>query len=135
MARGCKNSKWEGVLRQCPQCGREFQPKEIRNIYCSDKCRDKEIRQRRLEQYHMNRHGSKPCRVCGKMFEPTRSTQIYCGKECSRKAAKENEKEYQRQLREQKKEKPKKKVLSLAEINALAREKGMNYGEYVSRYL
>jgi ribosomal protein L20 len=80
--------------------------------------------------------------VCGKeIFERKQS---YCSPECRYKAQIERqrnryEKEYKStQTEAEEKQKKKRgrprKRLSIADINQLAREEGLNYGQYVAKY-
>ena len=67
----------------------------------------------------------------------------YCSAECRRKAKTKYENEYHKDQYKKPKaevrEAPKKrgspkKRLSIADINKLAKEKGLNYGQYVAKY-
>ena len=78
------------------------------------------------------------CVICGKKFEqryrskPTKT----CSKECSnelRKIVFAQKRELEEKLKEQRKSK--KPKLSVADINRLAREKHISYGQYVARYM
>lgn len=73
------------------------------------------------------------CVICSTEFEPKSYQQICCSKECS-KEHQHIRARWNNKIRseKQKKEKAKKKKkLSLTQINKLAREKGMSYGQYI----
>lgn len=80
------------------------------------------------------------CVVCGKKFEQRyRSNSKLaktCSKECSnelRKIVFAQKRELEKKLKEQRESK--KPKLSVADINRLAREKHISYGQYVARYM
>lgn len=64
------------------------------------------------------------CAICEKEFEPKGKNQDCCSKECS--------KERERNISRWNKKLINK--LSLSDINRMAREKGMSYGQFIARY-
>lgn len=64
------------------------------------------------------------CAICEKEFEPKRKNQDCCSEECSQ--------ERQRNISRWNKKLINK--LSLSDINRMAREKGMSYGQFIARY-
>lgn len=87
------------------------------------------------------------CPVCGKMFarERKKPNQRYCSLDCSKKAELESKRISARQnkslihhrsIEPPKKPKKKKKsnMKSIAEIDRLAKEEGLTYGQYVAKY-
>ena len=84
----------------------------------------------------------KKCAYCKDPFMPKRADQECCCRDCSksfsrrkmnteRKSLANSDKE---QLAKPQRKRPGKPKLSLAEIEALAREEGMHYGPYVGKY-
>lgn len=70
----------------CKYCGKRFEARDRRKIYCSDKCKDIAIRIKNgvrcntnPEPYH------KVCKVCGKPYETFRDNSATCSSECSAK--------------------------------------------------
>lgn len=106
----------------CKQCGKEFdRGKGIGNNarkYCSDKCRRKYWRDSdNREKYHIPKTCT--CAWCGIIFE-TNAKRKYCTEDC-RLAA------YGRRKKKES------NTLALANINQLAREAGLSYGQYVAK--
>lgn len=68
------------------------------------------------------------CHICGNAYTPKCPNSKYCGKKCSREASKKRfvDGVYIGANSEQKKD-----ILSLSEMNNLARKNGMTYGEFV----
>ena len=74
----------------------------------------------------------KICPQCGRVFfQEGRGRKVYCGEKCKRKHD-NGEKTYLEKAREEEARKAKFSKLSIAEINKLAREAHMNYGQYVA---
>lgn len=87
------------------------------------------------------------CPICGTMFvrEPRKPNQRYCSFDCSKKAELESKKLSAQQnkslithrsIEPPKKPKKKKKsnMESIVEIDRLAKEEGLTYGQYVGKY-
>lgn len=84
----------------------------------------------------------KKCIICGSEFQPKKKTQICCKRECSLKRNyqlnRENYRDYykyqmaekQKSKKKAKKEKPKTNTEKIIEIDRLAKEAGMSYGQY-----
>lgn len=72
----------------------------------------------------------KICEICGQPFLAYRNSQLYCSQPCRKRAAYNRLKDIYPVHKEQKKEKRKSQV---AEINRLAREAGMSYGQYTAK--
>lgn len=72
----------------------------------------------------------KICPQCGKTFFQE-GRKVYCGEKCKRKHV-NGEKTYLEKAQEEDERKAKFSKLSLAEINKLARDAHMNYGQYVA---
>lgn len=73
----------------------------------------------------------KLCEVCKQPFIPGTGGQIYCGKECRNRAAYLRYRDVYPVSNEQKKKEKRKSRVE--EINRLAREAGMSYGQYVAK--
>lgn len=124
-------------MPKCLYCENEFKYRfRSTEKFCSTKC---------CHDYHNGRRkltANKVCAVCGK--EITGQHTKYCSSECRYKAQIERqrnryEKEYKSTLTETEEKQKKKrgrprKRLSIADINQLAREEGLNYGQYVAKY-
>ena len=65
------------------------------------------------------------CKVCGKEFERKTSAQKYCSEKCRNDA-------YYEKYKSPYNKKEEKKIPSLIEMNRLAKEQGMTYGQYVA---
>ena len=69
------------------------------------------------------------CIICGETYKPTSSTQKCCGEECK----KIHRGTYKKKMYKKQNAIPrKKKTNGLVEINKLARESGMTYGQYMA---
>lgn len=79
------------------------------------------------------------CRLCQKCFVAKRSDSVYCSPGCRKEGTRLYDKERKAEERARNKEiqkaenKPKKKSLSIAEIDAMARAEGLSYGKYVAK--
>ena len=73
----------------------------------------------------------KICEVCKQPFIPGAGGQVYCSKECRNRAAYLRNREVYPVYKEQKKKEKRKS--QVAEINRLAREAGMSYGQYTAK--
>jgi hypothetical protein len=116
-------------------CGKEFKMNLKGNQkYCSQKCCEGWYRHKKPKEV-------KYCAICGREVEDTK--RLYCSPDCSYEAMLRRQSAYKSIYKKPKaevKEEPKKKrgrkkkKLSLAEINELARAEGLNYGQYVAKY-
>lgn len=118
----------------CQYCGNKFKYRfRSSEKFCSKNC---------CNLYHQNKNRKhRICVVCGN--ELTGHQRSYCSDKCrtSAKVARQmelNSVEYKKPKAEVKEEPKKrgrpKKKLSLVEICKLAREEGLNYGQYVAKY-
>ena len=101
----------------CPICGKVIEKDLLRNKnrkYCSIECRNKAYTKSDEPKIYYS------CEWCGASL-PKDSTEKYCSEECKKRATK---------YKTPKNRGRKKKVLSLAEFNALARANGLSYGQY-----
>ena len=67
----------------CKICGKEFTPKNSRQIYCSNECRLKVAQKLRADIFqrkHVVRYAI--CPICGKEFPQTKHFMKYCSDEC-----------------------------------------------------
>lgn len=122
-------------MPKCINCGKEFKIKFRSNEkYCSTECGQQFYKNKNKEQRF--------CLVCGKELPPRRRS--YCSDECRYKGKiayqiYRNNELYKKPKAEAE-EKPKrkrgrpKKMPSLSDINALAREEGLTYGQYCAKY-
>lgn len=73
----------------CKECGKEFEPKDVRERYCSNKCR-KLHWAKYLYEYNRKDGGcklvSRECPICGTHFEG-RTNKKYCSKRCAHAAS------------------------------------------------
>ena len=126
---------------QCHVCGVYFFTEHSRKMTCSDAC-SKELERRRKaaerERERAERLHKVTCAICGKQFETTRKNKKTCSTECGLKLQREISLKCGREYRERKRSsaaKREKRVReNLAQINKLAQEAGMSYGQYVSRF-
>ena len=115
------------ITKICKCCGKPFETDKNSQGLCSQECRIESIKTKQKE-YHMRKRLSQTqiCDYCGKEFHNGRRRQ-YCSNECRLAANGRGDiKQY-----EIKKIKPK---LSIGEVNKLAREEGLTYGEYCAKY-
>lgn len=121
-------------MKFCKHCGKEMPIAfNKRSVYCSNECYKKHrstIINRGREHTH--------CVVCGKYL--TGHQKKFCGAKCKLEERKKYLEEYHEIYKKPKaEEKPKKrgrpkKVLTIAQINEMARAEGMNYGAYCAKY-
>ena len=123
-------------MPKCLNCGDEFKYRFRSNEkFCSSEC---------CHKYHNEAKKAtsiKVCEICGKKLNGFKKK--YCSDECRYKSQLERQRnKYETELKsiyseektlKKKRGRPKKKI-SLAEINKLAREEGLNYGQYVAKY-
>lgn len=125
-------------MKECKMCGK---PIKIgfskRKRFCSQEC---------LELwYSKQRNKNTECVVCGNPLTGRQSK--YCSDECKRVAFRRERHKYVYKYKkpepetevdeikaEPKEETKPKNVPSIAEINKLAREAGLTYGQYVAKY-
>ena len=104
-------------ILKCPTCGKEFERQQNAQKHCSAKCRiawnsKKEVK----AKYNIK---SYICAWCGISFEADRKRK-YCTDEC-------------RFITNGHKKRKSKKNVNLSEINKLAREAGLSYGQHVAK--
>lgn len=105
----------------CKNCGVKFFSENNAQKHCCVECR-KEYTKNNREKNNLK---TIICKYCGQAFNTLRKC-AYCSKEC-RDRANGRAKKSSRSMR-------KKPPVPLAEINRLARECGLSYGEYVRKY-
>ena len=108
------------VWKVCPVCGKKFERQYNAQKHCSAKCRTKYYAQKSVKDSYRPPKMYE-CAWCGKHFDTDRKRK-YCCDECRVKANRN---------KPTRRKKPK---LTLAEVNALARKEGLNYGQYVAKY-
>lgn len=113
------------MTRNCEECGKEFEAKVAAQRYCCQKCRD--IRYARIRGTGVEK--TLTCEWCGKQFQSARKKK-YCSKQC-RSSFNSSIPDYIDVVPKRKKTKSKKEN-SLAKINALAKQAGLSYGQYVA---
>ncbi len=101
---------------ECPYCRKKFKTVKNAQKYCSEKC------QRAFNTKGMQKAFT--CSWCGVLFDAERRRK-YCSELCRLKA---------NGRRQTVPKAPQKIVLSAAQINKLARECGLTYGQYVAKY-
>lgn len=69
------------MIKKCKNCGREFEPVNGMQLYCSPKCRDAQALVRRRLRCGIQHH-RKQCVVCGKEFETFAPHKKCCSAEC-----------------------------------------------------
>ena len=78
---GPGGANWERV---CKYCGKRFETRDRRKIYCSDKCKDIAIRIKNGVRCNTNQEPyHKICKVCGKPFDSYRENAVTCSAECA----------------------------------------------------
>lgn len=140
---------------KCKNCGKEFTRTNPRQKYCSLECRleyNAKKATAKREKARAKNPIVKTCVVCGKQIAPPK--QKTCSNECAlihkkryeaeawqrdkaeRKAARERRKaEKEEEMKtERERKKRQKPALSTAQINALARNEGLSYGQYVAKH-
>ena len=80
----------------------------------------------------MRRTYHKTCPECNTQFTSNSSGRKYCSDACWQKVKQRKEAEYRRRKKEEENRKP--TGMSLAEIDAAAREEGLSYGKYVREH-
>lgn len=121
----------------CMDCGIEMIVTNIGTKRCKlcNQFRKKEVSRQyreRLKQEEMQK--DKVCKNCGKIFHSGSPATRFCTPQCRNDDL--DKKVIQRQsLKSRRGRKPKQPgVLSIAEIQKLAREEGISYGQYIARH-
>ncbi len=119
---------------KCECCGKEFIATTVKSKFCSKECLIKVSRQKARER-NMERKSKMKCEECGKPLGAYSSSH-YCSKECSYEATKRRLREGKPAsvVKEERKRKQKKPVLSIGEICRLAMAEHLTYGQYVEKY-
>ena len=102
---------------KCPECEKMFEKRTPRQTYCCVECRVKHYEKNKPPKLYYQ------CEYCGKVYKQGSENQ-YCSDECKSKYASGRDKKRVR----------KKKPLSIAEINRLAKAEGLTYGQYIVKY-
>lgn len=104
-----------------------------RSVYCSKECSEKHKKiMMKVGREHTH------CVICGKYL--TGHQKKFCSAKCRLEERRKYQDEYRENYKKPKaEEKPKKrgrpkKVLTIAQINEMARAEGMNYGAYCAKY-
>lgn len=110
------------IIKKCAACGKEFTPNRGKQIYCSAKCR--------IKQSNMREKLSAPerkftCQYCKKVFV-SKMKKKYCSFECCTKANIKTKTKTRRRTTAF-------PSLSIEQINKLAREQGLTYGQYMAK--
>ena len=115
-------------MPKCKQCGKEFKFRFRSNeIFCSEEC---------CKAFHgIVRKKERFCVVCGEKLKFKQ--QKYCSDICRNKAA--TLRQMEKGLVEEKEvpkvvKKRKKPKYTLDQVQALARQEGLSYGQYVAKY-
>lgn len=131
------------MIKQCRHCGGDFEVDGTnhhqRQIeYCSNKCRHREHDQRRRGgpvQIEM------VCQECGKPYIGRRRDSVTCSPECNsirnRRRVRETGAYYREKYRaerllQEEKERQKKKIESIDQVQKKAQAMGMSYGKYLA---
>lgn len=113
----------------CTRCGKEFEAKSRLFLYCSMECK----KAARKSNY-TKKEILKKCAYCGKDFQTSYARKVYCSSDCAIAAEKERRKERNYKPKPKKKEQPKKQTLSLKDVDKLASEEGLTYGQWVAKH-
>ena len=73
------------------------------------------------------------CEHCGREFLSDRANRKYCSYECKEAVKKAQRRDYNKKRRKKTDKKTDKCRTSLTDINRIARETGMSYGQYVAQ--
>lgn len=78
-------------MKICLNCGMEFENKNKKRLYCTDKCYYGAKAKRKYQRFFAKngtvyRYKSKICELCKKEYIPTRASQKYCSVGCSSNA-------------------------------------------------
>ena len=122
-------------MKKCLVCGKEFQPKKITKVCCSERCAQKKWR---MSNGYQNEKENKKCIICGNEFKPIRESQLCCSETCRRKRNDEvKKKRYSEDVEKKraKKAMPESNHDAIARIAIEARKLGMSYGQYVAKYM
>lgn len=103
------------TIVKCRCCGKEFVKSKYFKVYCSNECK---LKASRNVIYNPVLYPC-TCLNCGKGFQALQDSSKYCSIEC---------------VNEAKKKTKRKPALSIVEITKLAREEGLQYGDYVAKY-
>ncbi len=89
-------------MRECSICGAEFEPVSIRNVVCSDACRQKRKNDylRQWRRKPVAPPAPRPCAVCGQEFQPRKRQHLVCSTVCRQK----NHRKYFREWKESRRE-------------------------------
>ena len=132
-----KGYKPEIKIKKCIVCGNEFETFLSRQIICDNpECKAERHRQSLREYRERTEYDTvkKICAVCGKEFETlNKRSKLTCSDECDKvyRYKKRTQKSASDYIYKRKTRKPK---TSLAEINRMAREEHLTYGQYVAKY-
>lgn len=129
--------KVAGKKRKCGICGKKFNANLHNQRYCPEECRCTARRNKAYKWYQKNKENKKKkvleekrCRYCYELFIPTCQQQIFCCDKCRREEYKKRfpaRKELQRiEVKDNKKSEK-----TLADINKIAKSKGLTYGQYM----
>ena len=105
-----------GIIKNCLECGKEFETVNNRQKYCCEICRRKHGK-----IYDPLGERIFKCQYCGKEFTSNQRKK-YCCAEHGIKA--NNKKRYKKKMHQS---------TSLSEVARLAREQGLTYGQYMQR--
>lgn len=86
------------IKKVCPVCGKEFLANRADNIYCSNKCVQKNFQAKR----RVVKHFKKICPVCGKEFITSNNTVKYCSDDCRNVIYKDYQKIYRENIKRRK---------------------------------
>jgi glutaredoxin-related protein len=69
-------------MKSCLNCGKEFNSKTKRKLYCSRSCYES-AKAKRYYRRNGKKYKIQECLQCGNEYKPTRRNQKYCSVECS----------------------------------------------------
>lgn len=126
------------IKAKCLECGKEFIKKRNSQKFCCKKCGAKNRNKKKVVMK------TNKCKICGKEFKSSKSSVLYCSEECKKigykkikDKYKEKVKERERKQREKEKQKEAKIKMGnilLRDINKIAKETGLSYGEVKKWY-
>lgn len=110
------------INKKCVACGKEFTPNRGKQIYCSAECRIKRNSNKRKIECTQRKF---ICQYCKKVFV-SKMKKKYCSFECCTKANTKTKTKTRRRITAF-------PSLSIEQINKLAREQGLTYGQYMTK--
>lgn len=70
---------------KCQYCGKEFEPKNMRQKYCSPRCGYEVLKEKSRARYtKKEKPEERICKYCGERFQPKLKKQVFCSCKCQK---------------------------------------------------